>query len=151
MRVAFVGGAVAAFALMTAVPAVSAQSRATAHNEPRVGSPAGVIYQIPLDNARRDAAPVLSVGSHGGPGSNGGAGSPTSIHSENGFGSSSHVPGVSAAALRVGGPDGQAPGSSFPTFLLIVLIAAAAIIAGVLVRGARRRSSGGAGEHPPDL
>jgi hypothetical protein len=143
-----VGGAVGAFALMVGVQTVAAQGRTAVQTDPRANSPAGVIYQIPLDNGRRDAAPVLPVGSHGGPGSPGGA---SSIHSENGFGSSSHVPGVSPAALRIGAgvPAAHAPGSTFPTFLLIVLVASAAIGAGVLA--VRRRRDEGAPGHPPDV
>jgi hypothetical protein len=118
--------------------------------DPSANSPAGVIYQIPLDNARRDAAPVLPVGSHGGPGSGvSGSSEPSSIHSENGFGSSSKVPGVSPVALRIGagvpaGDTGTSPGATWPTYLLIGLLAAAAIGVGVV---AKRRH--GANRHLP--
>ena len=131
------GGTVGAFALMLgAQTAVAAGSHAV-QTDPSAKSPAGVIYQIPLDNARRDAAPVLPVGSHGGPGSGGpGSGEPSSIHSENGFGSASKVPGVSPAALRIGAGAraGGSPGSTWPTYLLIGLLAAAAIGVGVLAK-----------------
>ncbi len=176
--------------------------------DPKAESPAGVIYQIPLDSARRDAAPVLPTGSHGGgsggpgssagggpgsgtggqAGSTGGGGSasgsggtggssrvasghsagsgailsasasegggtpqdPSSIHSENGFGSS-QVPGVSQAALRTGAgvPATQTAGSTLPTYLLIVLIALVAVGMGVLAtRGSGRR---GGGQSPTDF
>jgi hypothetical protein len=73
--------------LAMAVPAgAGAQS-----NDPEAGSPSGTIYEIPLDDARKDAAPRHG-GSHGGTAS-GGSASP--IHSDNGFGSSSTVPGTS--------------------------------------------------------
>ena len=135
------GGTVGAFALMLSVQTAAAAGHHAVQTDPSAGSPAGVIYQIPLDNARRDAAPVLHVGSQGG------SGDPSSIHSENGFGSSSHVPGVTPAALRVKGalPATSAPGSTWPTYLLIALLAAAAIGAGVFAQ--RRR---GAQRPPPD-
>jgi len=136
-----------AFALLAGVPTAAAGGHKAVQTEPRVGSPAGVIYQIPLNSARRSAAPVLPAGSRGGPGDPPGNGS--SIHSENGFGSSSKVPGLNQAALRSGAGVAAArtPGSSFPTFLLIAVIAAAAIVAGVLAAAVRRRMSDGT-EHP---
>ena len=84
-----------------AVLAISATGPAPASaqtGDPEAGSPSGVIYEIPLDNARRDAAPTRSGGAKGGSGggttttSGGGLTSP--IRSENGFGSSATVPGV---------------------------------------------------------
>jgi hypothetical protein len=171
--------------------AMGADNAVVQRTDPKANSPAGVIYQIPLDSARRDAAPVLPVGSHpgggdsaggssstgGGSGSSGtGSGSsssgavggksasadppegggtasnPSSIHSENGFGSSSQVPGVSRAALVTGAgvPATRTPGSALPTYLLLGLVAAAAIAAGVFATGARRRRSGGAEGRPTD-
>jgi hypothetical protein len=64
---------------------------------------------------------------------------PSSIHSENGFGSASHVPGVSRAALSTGAgvPATRTAGSTTPTYLLIVLIVLAAGGMGAL---ASRRS-----------
>jgi hypothetical protein len=61
--------------------------------DPAEGSPSGVIYEIPLDNARLDAAPGRQ--SRPGGGSAGGLTSP--IRSENGFGSSAAVPGAVAS------------------------------------------------------
>jgi hypothetical protein len=155
MRVAFVGGVVGAFALVICAQAIAAGHGNAVQTDPRASSPAGVIYRIPLDNGRRDAAPVLPVGNHpGGPGPGvSGSSSPSSIHSENGFGSSSRVPGTGPAALRnaAGIPAIHTPGSAFPTFLLVVLIAAGAIGAGVLATGAKRLRSEGAEYRTPDL
>jgi hypothetical protein len=169
---------------MVGVQAAAAESHGVVQRtDPKATSPAGVIYQIPLDSGRRDAAPVLPVGSRptGPGGGSGGGGSgvgashgvvadgsqsastaapdgggtpsnPSSIHSANGFGSSSQVPGVSRAALQTGAgvPATRTPGSTLPTYLLMGLVAAAAIAAGVLAAGARRRRSGGAEERPTD-
>jgi hypothetical protein len=115
-----------------AVLAVSAAGPAPASaqtGDPEAGSPSGVIYEIPLDNARRDAAPTRggdgkgggTSGSGGGTTSGSGSGSGVTtangtvspIHSENGFGSSSTVPGVAAAvAAKLGGKsNGKKAGS----------------------------------------
>jgi hypothetical protein len=144
MRLAFVGGTLGALALMLGAQSAAAAANHAVQTDPSAGSPAGVIYQIPLDNARRDAAPVLHVGSHGGPGS---PGDPSSIHSENGFGSASSVPGVSPAALRIGAgvPAASKPGSTWPTYLLIAVFAAVAIGAGTLAKrryGPQKRPPG---------
>lgn len=57
--------------------------------DPESGSPSGFVYAIPLDSARRDAAPAgTGVGDE--------ARAP--IHSEDGFGSSAEVPGATAPA-----------------------------------------------------
>jgi len=138
---------------MVLAQTAAARNDHAVQTDPNANSPAGVIYQIPLNSARRSAAPVLPAGSHGGGpgGGGGGAGSaagskdPSSIHSENGFGSSSSVPGVNPAALRIGAgvPAAHTAGSSLPTFLLIAIIAAAAIVAGVLATTVRRRHSEG--------
>jgi hypothetical protein len=148
MRIAFVGGAVGALALMFGVQAAVAGGTGAVQVDPKASSPAGVIYQIPLDNGRRSAAPVLPVGSRASVGT---PGDPSSIHSENGFGSSSHVPGVAPAALRAGVvPAAHTSGSALPTFLLMGLVAAAAIAAGVIATGARRRRAAGPPEPPMD-
>ncbi len=136
------GGTVGALALMIGAQTAAAAGHHAVQTDPSAESPAGVIYQIPLDNARREAAPVLHVGSHGGGGTSGpGSSDPSSIHSENGFGSASNVPGVSPAALRIGAgvPAARTPGSTWPTYLLIALLAAAAIGVGTLAK--RRRSA----------
>ncbi len=119
----------------------SASAPAVGHGQstdPARGSPPGVIYEIPLDNARRDAAPSAHRRASGGRSRNGAPGAggsttqgtsvpasaaggvtPSSIHSENGFGSSSTVPGVSAGGngsqskdRRSGAGAGAAGGSS---------------------------------------
>ncbi len=174
----------------------SAAPAATQRVDPNADSPAGVIYEIPLDTGRKDAAPVAagaSGGSRGGnaggsttsrdtagsagargdgtsssgadgssaasgnaPTSNAGgpsgdqsnaggksgelpggaaASDPSSIHSANGFGSSSDVPGVvegSPVATDVG------RGSAAPTWLLITLAAGVATVVGIAAAGAAR-------------
>jgi hypothetical protein len=61
-------------------------------SDPSRSSPAGAIYAIPLDNGRQDGSPT---GDHGGQGI-------SSIHSENGYGSSTVVPGVLASSASGG-------------------------------------------------
>jgi hypothetical protein len=81
-------------------------------DDPAQGSPSGVIYEIPLDNARRDAAPGRGGGdsrAEADPQTTGGTVSP--IRSENGFGSSSTVPGA-ATASSGGGSDDESGGGS---------------------------------------
>jgi hypothetical protein len=184
MRVAFVGGTLGALVLMVGVQTAAAESNGVIQRtDPEAGSPAGVIYQIPLNSARRDAAPVLPVGSQskdtggGIPGSGGSSGSsgasggasgggsshsassdsaegggtpsnPSSIHSENGFGSSSQVPGLSSAELRTGAGVAAAStaGSTLPTYLLVALVVAAAIASGLLSARLTRRHTKGAAE-----
>jgi hypothetical protein len=62
---------------------------------------------------------------------------PSSIHSENGFGSSSKVPGVSPAAALTGAgvPAAHTAGSSLPTYLLLALIGLSAVAVGVVSSG----------------
>ena len=160
MRLAFVGAALATVALPIGLQASAAQAGTRAQTDPQASSPAGVIYEIPLDSARNSAAPVLSVGSHGGSrgggqGVIGASGDPSSIHSENGFGSASQVPGLSRSALGIGAAGASAAhpgGSAFPTFLLVGLVSIAAIAAGMLATGARakRRRREGPGNGPTD-
>jgi len=140
---------------MVGVPTAAARESNAVKTDPRAKSPAGVIYQIPLNSARRSAAPVLPAGSRGGgPGGGGASQNPSSVHSENGFGSSSSVPGVSPAALKIGAgvPSAHPAGSTFPTFFLIMIIAAAAVLAGTAAAAVRRRRSDGSGtfEYPAD-
>jgi hypothetical protein len=215
MRLVSVGCALGAVALTIGVQGPVANGQGVVQRtDPQAGSPAGVIYQIPLDTGRRDAAPVLPVGRRSAGGAGGGApgsggsgssgtgssgtgasgtgasgtgvagatagatgvagahgdgsdspiggatgesastaasagggtpGDPSSIHSENGFGSSSQVPGVSPAAVQIGAgvPAAHTAGSALPTFLLIALIAAAAVAAGLITtRVTRHREPG---------
>jgi hypothetical protein len=212
MRTLSVGRGLGALALVVGVQGLTGLQSGVAtgqvRTDPQAGSPAGVIYQIPLDSGRRDAAPVLPVGSRhggsagGGAGGTGGGGPPTgsggssasgsgasetsgaqagsagagasatgggaatsgaagqgsggesasvastgegtasdpsSIHSENGFGSSSQVPGVSPAAAGIGAGvvAAHTAGSTLPGYLLIVLIALAAIAVGLLASRTR--------------
>jgi hypothetical protein len=113
---------------MTVPAGAGAQSRPS---DPEADSPSGVVYELPVDRARKDAAPrrgpsqspdnetgsaggdSVGGGSSGG-GTTGGDGSAagandTSIRSENNFGTSSRVPGASNRA-RGGGSD--APGEA---------------------------------------
>ena len=108
LRLHVIGVAVLVAAAAGPAPA-SAQT-----GDPEQGSPSGVIYEIPLDNARRDAAPTRSGGAKGGSGggtttaSGGGLTSP--IRSENGFGSSAAVPGVVKAATAKAATSGEKAG-----------------------------------------
>lgn len=67
---------------------------------------------------------------------------PSSIHSENGFGSSSEVPGVSPAAVRIGAGVAatHTAGSTLPSYLLMALIALAAIGVGLVANRGRGSS-----------
>jgi hypothetical protein len=64
---------------------------------------------------------------------------PSSIHSENGFGSSSQVPGVSSAALQTGAGVAAAhtAGSTLPSYLLMALIGLAAVAVGLIASRGR--------------
>src|SRR4051794_13455906 len=114
----------ALFAVALAAALALPRSAPAQTGDPAEGSPSGVIYEIPLDNARHDAAPSGrrhgrgsgqgaggagagggGAGRSGGAGGAGGAGraggaaggaggTVSPIRSENGFGSSSAVPGA---------------------------------------------------------
>lgn len=87
-------------ALFLAAPAFP-KGGAVQATDPSAGSPAGVVYSIPLDSARQDAAPHGHSGSHsGGPGVGGSGGS-------GGGGSSS-----GGAASGGSGTSGGSSGSS---------------------------------------
>ena len=197
MRAVSIANALGALALLVLTPTALAEGNGVVQRtDPQASSPAGVIYQIPLDTGRRDAAPVLPVGRRnggnggtGGGASTGGAGGiggssngaagggsgtagaaagrtgsgatgaaassgggtpedPSSIHSENGFGSSAQVPGVSPAAALTGAgvPSSHTAGSTLPSYLLMVLVGLAAVGVGLIAgrsggRG-RARSDG---------
>lgn len=87
-------------------PAASAQLP----SDPPADSPSGTVYEIPLDGARRDAAPRG--------GGAGGSGTTGSIRSENNFGSSSQVPGApvggggDTSAAQAAGDGGRAGAGS---------------------------------------
>jgi hypothetical protein len=103
MRVLRHAAGVAVVLMAIAPGAAAAQS-----NDPPQGSPSAKVYEIPLDDARRDAAP--SDGGRGGavgtapPGRTQSStardtgANPSPIRSENNFGSSSTVPGTAPAA-----------------------------------------------------
>lgn len=97
-------------------------------SDPEADSPSGVVYELPFDRARRDAAPRRGErngrkrgdGGAGGPTDGGSGGGPapgrepTSIRSENNFGSSSQVPGLDDGTdLAAGGSDGADDGRGF--------------------------------------
>lgn len=170
----------ASVALLVLPSAARAEDQRT---DPEADSPAGAIYQIPLDTGRRDAAPLPhrapprgGSGGGQGAGSGGGAGAggtssdgsmapgpaadggssasgtaasgaasrapspasspdaaaakprpggaspddPSSIHSENGFGSSSRVPRAEAA--RLGASSGGGGPSTLPAVALVLVI-----------------------------
>jgi hypothetical protein len=107
------------FALLPASPAFAQDP-----GDPSAGSPPGVVYQLPLDRGRGDAAPTRKGGqngSGGGSGNQSGSGSgsgssssgesdgadPSFYRSENNFGSSSRVPGVGGGAGGTGGAAGE--------------------------------------------
>jgi hypothetical protein len=180
-----VGTGVALLSVLASASGSAADKQpAAGRTDPHANSPAGVIYQIPLDSGRRDAAPAApagGTGSGGGgtpsgstPGAATGSGDPTpdggadttpapsagspaatnavapgggtaedpsSIHSENGFGSSSHVPGVSdpgvptLASAQVSDAGG---GSSFGVYALLIAAGGVALMSGVGAAGRLR-------------
>ncbi len=100
VRNALVLAIVASVALAT-----TAAARADTH-DPNAGSPAGTVYEIPLDAARGDAAPGQRGNRRPPAGADRPSGDdPSPIRSENGFGSSSQVPGTAPAATDVSGRD----------------------------------------------
>ncbi|HMJ73516.1 MAG TPA: hypothetical protein VK471_09160 [Solirubrobacterales bacterium] len=85
----------------------------SAPGDPPSGSPAGAVYQLPLEQGRSDAAPKGSGGTGAEAGGNTGssaagageaAESGSLYRSENNFGSSSRVPGVAPAGAKGGSP-----------------------------------------------
>lgn len=103
-----------------ATPAVAGAPSSQA-TDPTANSPAGVVYSIPLDSARQDAAPhghgSAAGGVGGGPGGSGGGtggsgsgagGSSGSSAGATGSGGSSGAGGTSAAATSGGGHSGHA-------------------------------------------
>jgi hypothetical protein len=95
-----------------AVPSASAAQGLP--SDPEADSPSGVVYELPVDRARKDAAPKRekpqspsvgggdSFGGGDGPSSGVGGVTETSIRSENNFGTSSEVPGAGADGKRAG-------------------------------------------------
>ena len=97
-----IGGWLAAAAL--GFPA-TATAQGAGPTDPDATSPSGVIYEIPLEGARRDAAPRSGRG-----GRTRGGGQNPAFRSENNFGSSSTVPGSQGDESRDDG--GGSPGGS---------------------------------------
>jgi hypothetical protein len=102
--------AIAAVLSLALIPVVA---RADSGVDPHASSPAGAVYEIPLQTARQDAAPHRHSGNGhagggtvggtpGGGGSGGGGTDPqgSEIKSENGYGASSKVPGLSTAGAQ---------------------------------------------------
>ena len=90
--------------LASAPPAALAQALPS---DPEPDSPSGVMYELPLDSGRGDAAPRGGGGTGGsdpvaGAGQAAAEGKVTSIRSENNFGSSSVVPGAEPADRQKG-------------------------------------------------
>jgi hypothetical protein len=100
------GIALATLALTLGAPA-AALAQDPGANDPSAGTPAGTIYQIPLDTARHDAAPRPKGGS-----STSGGGSP--LRSENDFGSSSQVPGAGSGSGSGSGGTPAATATAIP-------------------------------------
>jgi hypothetical protein len=91
-------------AVLITIPSTAAAQ--SVPSDPEADSPSGVIYEIPADRAREDAAPRRETQRSQGNG--GTAGSEISIRSENNFGTSSDVPGADADGGR---PDGTRKGA----------------------------------------
>jgi hypothetical protein len=139
---------------------VSGSAFAQSAGDPDPGSPPGTVYELPVDDGRRDAAPPNAKGGGGGGGTGGGAPA-SSFRSENNFGTSSVVPGDPRAD---GGKQGQAGGggtaggtgdaggsgvvdpasvrdtgdtSSAQNYLLLALIAGGGLLLGVIAARTR--------------
>ena len=77
------------------IPAGTSMAQTT--TDPPAGSPAGTVYELPVDKGRSDGAPSGSRGAGSGDGAEGPLGEGSFYRSENNFGASSIVPGTSAA------------------------------------------------------
>jgi hypothetical protein len=130
-----------ACAALCLAPPAAASAADPPRTDPELGSPAESVYGIPLEEARRDAAPGMPAGS--------------AIRTENGVGASGRVPGGAddrrrggegrdrrrearadadrAAAQLSGTPSGPA------TYLMIALVAAVAMTGGALSARLTRR------------
>lgn len=104
---------VATAVVASLAPPGAAQAQGVPSNDPGADSPAGFIYQIPLDTARGVAAPRRNrrAGVDGSGHAPQDAGPPASaIRSENNFGSSSIVPGARSPLGSPKGSGGDAAG-----------------------------------------
>jgi cobalamin biosynthesis Mg chelatase CobN len=91
-------------AVLITIPSTAAAQ--SVPSDPEADSPSGVIYEIPADRAREDAAPRRETPrreTQRSQGNGGTAGSEISIRSENNFGTSSDVPGADADGGRSDG------------------------------------------------
>ena len=86
-----------ALSIAVLLPAGAPAQPSQLPSDPEANSPSGVVYELPVDRGRKDAAP-REPARRGSPGGEAGTRpdgrEPTSIRSENNFGSSSVVPGV---------------------------------------------------------
>ena len=104
MRSVLTGLCLAFAAFVAAAPAAHAQ-------DPDADSPAGTIYEIPLEQGREDAAPPARKGQD----KDAGTTQPrtgSSIRSDNGFSSSSTVPGASGSSASGSASSGAKSGDS---------------------------------------
>lgn len=114
----FFGIALLLSLILALAPSGAAAQSHAAPSDPEADSPSGAVYELPLDRARKDAAPRRGGRGSSGNGSNGqGSGgdpaqSDTSIRSENNFGSSSKVPGVSSGQGAGSDDDGESGAGS---------------------------------------
>jgi hypothetical protein len=112
--------------------------------DPSAGSPAGSVYELPVDRGRQDAAPR---GGDGGGSATAGLPDEGSLYrSENNFGTSSQVPGDSRGGGAGAGTTSEAPAlktasaadvgepSEAGGIALVVLLAAGGIGIGLLSR-----------------
>lgn len=112
--------------------------------DPSAGSPAGSVYELPVDGGRQDAAPR---GGDGGSSTTAGLPDEGSLYrSENNFGTSSQVPGDSPGGGAGTGTTSEAPAlktastadvgepSEAGGIALVVLLAAGGVGIGLLSR-----------------
>ena len=99
--------------VLVLVPGVAIAQTNQLPSDPDADSPSGTMYEIPLEKARKDAAPERTRRGAGGlaPGGTGtgggdatGDGRESLYRSENNFGSSSEIPGVDADARETDAP-----------------------------------------------
>jgi hypothetical protein len=93
--------------MLWATPGI-ANTQATQATDPSAASPAGVVYSIPLDTARQDAAPhhPTSAGAGGAGGSTGGTGGSTGSTGATGGGTGATGGGTGATGGGTGGSTG---------------------------------------------
>ncbi len=96
---------------VSVVAATASATVAPSATDPSPGSPSGTIYQLPVDNGRRDAAPRPPS-----PSRSSNQTLPSTYRSENNFGTSSTVPGAAGpgegGGTQAGGGSGGGSGSA---------------------------------------